>query len=79
MLATIVDLDALGKVVVAALVAGVGITAVFGLVIYGGTRFMDLRREGRSLGAGAFAGLAAISSAVFLAGLVYGISIMASK
>jgi hypothetical protein len=78
-MATIVDIDVLLEVVGAAFAAGIGITAIFGLVIYGGTRFADLRREGNAVGAAAFATFAAVGFAAFVASVVLGIVVMTSK
>ena len=78
-MATIVDVDVLLKVVAAAFAAGIGITAIFGLVIYGSTRFADLRREGSAVGAAAFATFAAVGFAAFVAAVVLGIVVMTSK
>ena len=78
-MATIVDVDVLLEVVGAAFAAGIGITAIFGLVIYGGTRFADLRRDGNSLGAAAFATFAAAGLAAFVAAVVFGILVMTNK
>lgn len=79
MLGVIVDVGVLAKLVVGALVAGIGITAVFALAIYGSARFVDLRRAGRPLAAGAFAGFAGVCLAGFAAAVVYGLVIMAAK
>jgi hypothetical protein len=78
-MATIVDVDVLLEVVGAAFAAGIGITAIFGLVIYGSTRFDDLRREGNALGAAAFATLAAVGLAAFVGAVVLGLVVMTSK
>jgi hypothetical protein len=48
-------------------------------VIYGSTRFADLRREGNALGAAAFATFAAVGSTAFVAAVVLGIVVMTSK
>ncbi len=77
--AKIIDIHVLGQVIGASLIAGIGITAIFGLVIYGGTRFADMRREGRSFGALAFATFAATGFAAFIGAVVLGIVVMASK
>jgi hypothetical protein len=77
--ATIVDMHVLGQVVGAAFAAGIGITAIFGLVIYGATRFDDLRREGSAVGAAAFAVLAVTGLTAFFAAVVYGIVVMTNK
>jgi hypothetical protein len=78
-MATIVDIDVLLEVVGAAFAAGIGITAIFGLVIYGSTRFADQRREGNTLGAAAFASFAAVGFAAFVAAVALGIVVMTSK
>jgi hypothetical protein len=78
-MATIVDIDVLLKVIGATFVAGIGITAVFGLVIYGGTRFADQRRAGDALGAAAFAIFAATGFAAFVAAVVLGVLVMTNK
>jgi hypothetical protein len=78
-MATIVDIDVLLEVVGAAFAAGIGITAIFGFVIYGSTRFDDLRREGNAVGAAAFATFAAVGFAAFVAAVVLGIVVMTSK
>jgi hypothetical protein len=78
-MATIVDVDVLLEVVGAAFVAGIGITAIFGLVIYGSTRFADQRRAGDAFGSAAFAIFAATGFAAFIAAVVLGILVMTNK
>ena len=78
-MATIVDMDVLMKVVGAAFAAGIGITAIFGCVIYGTTRFADMQREGNTPGAAVFGVLAAVGFAGFVAAVVYGIFVMTNK
>ena len=77
-LATIVEWEALGKTVAASVIGGVGIIAAFSTAIYGGARFADLQRSGRtiaSLGAGALmiAGLL-----VSISGIVFGLVVIIS-
>jgi hypothetical protein len=79
LLATIVDTDALGKVILYALIAGIGVTVSFSLTIVGATRFADMRREDRPLEAGLFAVLATIALALCVAAVVLGIVVMTSK
>lgn len=79
MLASLVDTDALSKVVLYSLVAGVGITAVFSLGIVGLTRFDEIRRHGRSGSATAYGALALVAVVVVLAAVVEGIIVMARK
>jgi hypothetical protein len=78
-LAAIADTDALLRVALASAAAGIGITAVFGIVIYGGTRFMDLRREGNRVGAVFFAVVAVACFAAFAAAVAFGLTIMTRK
>jgi len=78
-MAAIVETDVLLKLVLSAFAAGIGITSVFGLVIYGSTRFADLRRDGRGAAAGAFAVFTVVCLAAFAAAVVFGITVMTSK
>jgi hypothetical protein len=79
MTATIVQTGDLAKTVVASLVAGVGVTAIFSAAIWGGARFVDLNRSGRSLAAGAAALLGATALLATLVAVVIGIVVMTSK
>lgn len=79
MVATIVEGKELAQTVVASLVAGVGVTTVFSVAIWGGTRFVDLSRSGRPLAAGAAAVLGALALLATLAAVVVGIVVMTSK
>jgi len=79
MLATIVEVQDLWRTVVSALVAGVGVTVVFSLAIYGATRFADTRRDERPLASGAAAALTVLALAATLASVVLGIVAMTSK
>lgn len=77
--ATIIDWGAIGKVVLASLVAGVGIPAVFALGVLGVTRSTDHRRERRGGVTMAYASLALVAAAIVAAAIVYGIVLMAHK
>jgi len=79
LLATIVETEDLVQTVIASLIAGVGITTVFSVAIWGGARFADLSREGRPLAAGAAAALGALALLATLAAVVVGIVVMTSK
>ncbi len=78
-MATILETRDLIETVVASLVAGVGITAIFSVAIWGGVRFVDLSRGGRPLAAGAAAALAGLALATTLAAVAFGIVVMTSK
>jgi cation transporter-like permease len=78
-MAVVVETKELLETVVASLVAGVGITVVFSVAIWGVARFADLSRNERPLAAGAAAALAGLATLVTLAAVVFGIVIMSSK
>jgi hypothetical protein len=75
----LVDTEALLDTVAAAAVAGVGITLIFSLAVYGATRFVDLSRDERFVAAGAAAALAMLSLVAFIAAVTIGIIVMADK
>ena len=73
----IIDWDALLTVVLASVAAGVGVTAAFGFAILGGTRAMDLSREGRVGEATLFAVVGVVAVATVIAAIVFGIVVLA--
>jgi hypothetical protein len=79
MLATVVETDALLETVLAAFVAGVGVTLIFSLAILGAARFADLSRDGRPVAATAFGALALVALAAAAAAVTIGIIAMTSK
>lgn len=79
MIATLVEGRELLETVVAATVAGIGVTFVFSIAIWGVARFADLNRADRHLAAGAAAGVAALAAAATAAAVVIGIIVMTSK
>jgi hypothetical protein len=74
-----VDAAGLVEVVWVSLLAGVGVTLTFSLIVLGGARSATARRAGRGGEALAYAGLTAVAFAVFVAGVVFGVNIMLSK
>ena len=78
-MATLVETKELVETVVASVVAGVGITTIFSVAIWGGARFADLSRGGRPLAAGAAAALGGLALLSTLAAVVVGILVMTSK
>jgi hypothetical protein len=78
-MATIVETGDLLKTVIASLVAGVGITVIFSVAIWGGARFVDLSRGGRPLAASVAPALGALALVTTLVGVVVGIVVMTSK
>jgi hypothetical protein len=77
--ASVVDWAALGKVVVAALVAGVGVTFCFSLAVAGATRFAEMRRADRTAGAVVYAAIGIAGLLVTVAAVVIGIVVMTKK
>jgi cation transporter-like permease len=78
-MAIVVETKELLQTVVASLIAGVGVTVVFSIAIWGVARFADLSRNERPLAAGAAATLAGLALAVTLAGVAFGIVVMTRK
>lgn len=78
-MAVIVETRELIETVIASLLAGIGVTVVFSVGIWGAARFADLSREERPLAAGAAAALAALAGLVTAAALVFGVVVMSSK
>jgi len=78
-MAVIVHTKELLQTILASLVAGVGITFVFSLAIWGAARFVDFNRDQRPFAAGAAAALGGLALAVTLATVVVGIVVMTSK
>lgn len=74
----IVDFGQLAQVVYVALIAGVGVSLAFSLVIRGAVRAGEHRRT-RPVAAGAHALLAVVGLLVVLAAVVFGVSTMLSK
>jgi len=79
MLAIVIEGKELLQTVVASIIAGVGVTFVFSIAIWGAARFADLSRDERPLAAGAAAMLAAFALAATAAAVVIGIVVMTSK
>jgi hypothetical protein len=79
MLATIVDWETLGQVAAASFLAGVGVTTAFSFAIMGATRMVDMRRQGRSFEAGAYAALLILSLLASGAAVAFGVIVMTAK
>jgi hypothetical protein len=78
-MAVVVETKELLDTIIASVVAGVGITVVFSVAIWGVARFADLSRNERPIAAGAAATLAALAGLVTLAAVAFGNVIMSSK
>jgi hypothetical protein len=79
MIATVVETKELLETVAASLIAGVGVTAAFSIVIFGFTRSADMVRDERPLLATAAGGLAVLAGLVVVSAIVFGIVVMISK
>jgi hypothetical protein len=77
--AEIVETKELVQTVVFAFVAGVGVTVIFSVAIWGVARFVDLSQEDRPLAAGAAALTACVALSVVLAAIVIGVIVMTGK
>jgi hypothetical protein len=77
--ATIVETQDLLETVAASLIAGIGVTAAFSIVIFGVTRSADMLRDERPLLATAAGGLAVLAGLVVAAGIIFGIVVMTQK
>ena len=73
------DLDILWRLVLGSVAGGVGVTIAFSVVIYGATRFIDLRRDHHPALAGLFGALALLAMAAVAGGTLFGILILADK
>jgi hypothetical protein len=74
-----IDFHGLGQVVWVSLVAGVGVTVLFSLVIFGLDKAGDSRRAGQDGQALAYSALAVVAMLVFSAAVVFAIVVMLNK
>lgn len=79
MIATIVEWEAVLDTVLASVIAGVGVTFVFSVAIWGVARFADYSRDERPLAAGASGAVAVLALVATAAALVIGILVMTGK
>ena len=79
MIASVVETKELLETVAASLIAGIGVTAAFSIVIFGITRSADMVRQERPLLATASGGLAALAGLVVIAAIVFGVVVMTQK
>jgi hypothetical protein len=77
--AEIVETKELVQTVVYAFVAGVGVTVIFSMAIWGVARFVDLSQEERPMAAAAAAGVAGLALLAVLAAIVIGVVVMTGK
>jgi hypothetical protein len=75
----IIDTGDLLEVIWTSALAGVGVTVIYGLALLGIDRAIEFGRAGRGLEAAAYGALAAISSAIVLASVVFAFVVMVDK
>lgn len=78
-LATIVDTSDLLDVIWVSSLAGVGVTAAYGLALLGVDRAIEFGRAGRGLEAIAYGALAVLAGGAVAASLVFGLIVMFAK
>lgn len=78
MLAVVVETEELLQTVIASAIAGIGVTVVFSVAIWGAARFVEHSRGERPVAAGAAAALGVLALAATLAAVAAGILVMAS-
>jgi hypothetical protein len=79
MIGAIVDVGDLLQVVWVSLAAGIGVTAAFAVAIVGGTRAVELGRDGRAAEAAIFAVAGVVALAAVAAAIVFGIVVLVNK
>jgi hypothetical protein len=74
-----VDTHLLWQVIWVSALAGVGISALFSLVILGGARAAEARRAGQGGAAAAYVAVAVVAFLLFLGGVALGVQEMVTK
>ena len=74
-----VDFHALGEVIWVSFVAGVGVTVLFSVVVFGADKAAVARRRGQAGQAAAFSALAIVTMVIFLASVVLAVAVMLNK
>jgi hypothetical protein len=74
-----VDFHALGQVIWVSFAAGVGVTVLYSLVVFGAGKAGEARRKGESGEAAAYSALAICAMLVFAAAVVFAVSVMLNK
>ena len=74
-----IDFHSLGQVIWVSVVAGVGVSVLFSVVIWGADKAGDARRAGQDGQALAYGVLAVAAMAVFSAAVIIGVVVMLQK
>ena len=75
----VVDFHALGQVIWVSLVAGIGVTVLFSVVIWGTEKAADARRAGQDGQALTYGVLATAAMVVFAAAVIVGVFVLLNK
>ncbi len=78
-MAVIVETQELLRTVIASVVAGVGVTVIFSIAIWGAVRFSDFSRDERPIAAVSAAAVCALALAATLGAVVVGLIVMTGK
>ena len=78
-MAVVVETKELVQTVVASMVAGVGVTLIFSIAIWGAARFADLSRDEKPLAALSAAAVCGLALAATAGAVVLGIVVMMGK
>lgn len=78
-MAVVVETKELLQTVLASVVAGVGVTVVFSVAIWGAARFADLSRSERPVAATAAAAVSGLALAATFAAVAVAVVVMTSK
>lgn len=79
MIASIVDTDALLEVIWVSIVAGIGLTAVYGVAIVGASHAVELGRRGQRVGAVVYGAIGVLALGAVVAASAFGIETLSDK
>ncbi len=79
MLAVLVETKPLLETILASVVAGIGVTVIFSIAIWGAARFVDLSGGNRPLAAAAAAAVGSLGLLATIATIVLALIVMTSK
>ena len=74
-----IDFHGLGEVIWVSFVAGVGVTVLYSVVVFGAGKAGEARRAGQGGEAAAFSALAICAMLVFAAAVAYAVYVMLDK
>ena len=75
----VIDFHALGQVMWVSLVAGIGVTVLYSVVIWGADKAENARRGGQDGQALAYGVIAVAAMVVFAAAVIIGVAVMLNK